>query len=75
MTARGPEFSITGVFGAPRDLVRLNTMTLEEHDGRTALTLYGTPLNAMEEGRATFDAGRGSMKHGFTQLTAYVAKA
>ncbi len=56
----------------------LNTMTLEEHDGKTTLTVYGTPVNATEEERKTFDAGRGSMKQGFTgtldQLAAYLAK-
>jgi len=57
----------------------LNTMTLSEHDGKTTLTVHGVPINATEEERKTFEAGRDSMKQGFTgtldQLADYLAKA
>jgi uncharacterized protein YndB with AHSA1/START domain len=57
----------------------LNTMTLSEQDGQTTMTISGYPINATEEERKTYDAGRGSMKQGFTgtldQLEAYLAKA
>ena len=70
MTTKGPEFSVSRVFDAPRDLVWRE---------RLMLTVYGTPINATEEERETFDAGRGSMKQGFTgtldRLAAYLAKA
>ena len=56
----------------------LNTMTLSEHDGRTTLTIRGAPINAADEERKTFQAGRESMKHGFTgtfdQLADHLAK-
>jgi uncharacterized protein YndB with AHSA1/START domain len=56
----------------------LNTMSLSEHEGKTTMTVFGYPINATEEERKTFDAGRGSMKQGFTgtldQLDAYLAK-
>ncbi len=56
----------------------LNTMTLSEHDGRTTLTIRGAPINATDEERKTFQAGRESMKQGFTgtfdQLADYLAK-
>ena len=38
----------------------LNTMTLSEHDGRTTLTIRGAPINASDEERKTFQAGRES---------------
>jgi len=56
----------------------LNIMTLSEHDGKTTMTISGYPINATEEERKTYDAGRGSMKQGFKgtldQLEAYLAK-
>jgi uncharacterized protein YndB with AHSA1/START domain len=56
----------------------LNTMTLSEQDGQTSMTVSGYPINATEEERKTYDAGRGSMKQGFTgtfdQLAAYLAR-
>jgi uncharacterized protein YndB with AHSA1/START domain len=55
----------------------LNTMTLSEHGGKTTLTISGSPINATEEERKTFEAGRDSMKQGFTgtleQLANYLA--
>jgi len=57
----------------------LNIMTLSEQDGKTTMTISGYAINATEEERKTFDAGRGSMKQGFTgtldQLDAYLASA
>ncbi|MCU1334596.1 MAG: hypothetical protein JWO19_177 [Bryobacterales bacterium] len=44
----------------------LNTMTLSEQDGKTTMTITGSPINATEEERRTFEEGRGSMKQGFT---------
>jgi uncharacterized protein YndB with AHSA1/START domain len=55
----------------------LNTMTLSENGGKTTMTISGYPINATEEEYKTYDAGRGSMKQGFTgtldQLDAYLA--
>jgi len=57
----------------------LNTMTLSEQNGKTTMTISGYAINATEEERKTYDAGRGSMKQGFTgtldQLDAYLASA
>jgi uncharacterized protein YndB with AHSA1/START domain len=56
----------------------LNTMSLSERDGKTTMTISGYPINATEEEYKTYNAGRGSMKQGFTgtldQLEAYLAK-
>jgi uncharacterized protein YndB with AHSA1/START domain len=56
----------------------LNKMTLSEHDGKTTMTISGSPFNATEEERKTFEAGRGSMKQGFDgtldKLAAYLAE-
>ena len=61
----------------PREV--LNTMTLAEQAGKTTMTISGYPINATEEERKTYDAGRGSMKQGFKgtldQLEVYLAKA
>ena len=55
----------------------LNTLTLEEHDGRTTLTLSGGPINASEEERRTFDSSHDSMRTGFggtfDQLAGYLS--
>ena len=57
----------------------LNTMILSEQGDKTTMTISGYPINATEEERKTYDAGRGSMKQGFKgtldQLEAYLAKA
>ena len=37
-------------------------MTLSEHGGKTTLTMHGRPINASEEERRTFEAGRDSMQ-------------
>jgi uncharacterized protein YndB with AHSA1/START domain len=56
----------------------LNTMSLSEHEGKTTMTISGYPINATEEEYNTYNAGRGSMKQGFTgtldQLDQYLAK-
>jgi uncharacterized protein YndB with AHSA1/START domain len=55
----------------------LNKMTLSQSEGRTTMTISGTPFNATEEECKTFEAGRGSMKQGFDgtldKLAAYLA--
>lgn len=57
----------------------LNTLTLEEHDGKTTLTLRGGPTNATEDERKTFTGMHESMQQGFAgtfdQLVEYLAKA
>jgi uncharacterized protein YndB with AHSA1/START domain len=54
-----------------------NTMTLEEKDGGTLLTIRGGPINASEEELKTFEGGRAGMQQGFAgtfeQLDAYLA--
>ena len=55
----------------------LNTTTLVEENGKTAMTMHGVPINATEEERKTFQEGRGSMQQGFKgtldQLDTYLA--
>ncbi|MET3195399.1 uncharacterized protein YndB with AHSA1/START domain [Bacillus sp. OAE603] len=55
-----------------------NTLTLEENDGKTTLTLRGYPINATEEEIKSYEAGHESMKQGFggtfKQLEEYLAK-
>jgi uncharacterized protein YndB with AHSA1/START domain len=55
----------------------LNMLTLHEKDGKTTLTLRGTPLNPTAEERATFIDMFASMQQGFggtfDQLEAYLA--
>jgi len=56
----------------------LNVLTLDEKDGRTTLTLRGTPVHATDEEIRTFDGHRPSMQQGFggtfDQLDAYLRK-
>lgn len=56
----------------------LNTLTLTEAAGRTAVTLRGGPFNATPEERRTFEGHFPSMQQGFggtfDQLAAYLAK-
>jgi uncharacterized protein YndB with AHSA1/START domain len=60
-------------------LEALNTLTFTEHEGETTLKLRGSPINASEEERKTFEAGFDSMRQGFKgtldQLAAYLVKA
>jgi uncharacterized protein YndB with AHSA1/START domain len=60
-------------------LEMLTTVNLAEQGGKTTVTVRWQPLNPSEEERATFDAGHGSMKQGWTgtfdQLEEYLAKA
>lgn len=59
-------------------LQTLSTLTFAEHEGRTTLTLHWTPFEATEEERATFAAGRESMRQGWDgtldQLEAHLAE-
>jgi uncharacterized protein YndB with AHSA1/START domain len=54
----------------------LSTLTFEEEDDKTRLTLRGSPLNATEAERAFFAASRDGVRQGFTatldQLDAYL---
>jgi uncharacterized protein YndB with AHSA1/START domain len=56
----------------------LSTVTFAEHQGRTTVTVSWVPLNPTPAERATFDAGRESMRTGwggtFERLAAYLAK-
>jgi uncharacterized protein YndB with AHSA1/START domain len=57
----------------------LSTVTFAEHDGKTTVTVRWVPHAATDTERETFDAGRESMRQGWTgtldQLAAYLAKA
>jgi uncharacterized protein YndB with AHSA1/START domain len=57
----------------------LNTPTFAEQGGRTTLIISGAPVNATDLEQQTFEAGRDSMRQGFTgtldQLADYLAKA
>jgi len=57
----------------------LNTVTLAEQDGKTALTLRAYPINSTTEENETFAGMHDSMRGGyggtFEQLTDYLAKA
>ena len=65
-------------FSAEWPLEVLSTLTLEERDGKTTITMRGVPINATEAERKTFEAGHGSMKQGWggtlDQLAAFLAK-
>ncbi|MHB1220028.1 MAG: SRPBCC family protein [Alphaproteobacteria bacterium] len=54
----------------------LSTMTMEEKDGKTTVTVRWTAYEATKEEQDTFDAGHDSMRQGFTgtfdQLEAYI---
>lgn len=56
----------------------LNTLTLTEQDGKTTLTLRGSPINATEEERKTFASMLGSVQQGWggtlEKLEAYLAR-
>ena len=58
-------------------LEMLGTITLEEHDGKTTLTLAMTALNTTDVERLTWDSSHASLNMGwggtFEQLTAYLA--
>lgn len=57
----------------------LNTLTLEEHQGKTTITLRGRPINATAEERAKFRSEHKGMQQGFAgtldQLAEYLSKA
>jgi len=56
----------------------MNTLTLEEKDGKTFLTLQGGPINATDEELKIFDEGSKSMEQGFAgtweKLDEFLAK-
>jgi uncharacterized protein YndB with AHSA1/START domain len=56
-----------------------NTWTLDQHEGKTRLTLRGHPFNATEAERNAFEGMLGSMQQGFNgtfdQLAAFLARA
>lgn len=47
-------------------LEMLNTTVFTEEDGRTTVSISGLPINATDEEIRTYDAGRTSMRQGFT---------
>src|SRR5438132_5253184 len=57
----------------------LSTITFEERQGKTTVTVRWSAYNATEAERKTFEAGRDSMKQGWTgtmdQLEAYLSRA
>jgi uncharacterized protein YndB with AHSA1/START domain len=69
--------TIRGPFAPDWPLEVLNELTLTEQDGRTTLTLRGSPLNATEVEKQRFEAMRPSMNQGFNgafdRLEAYLA--
>jgi len=62
--------------GWPREL--LTTVSFAEQKGGTLVTVQWIPIDATEEERRTFDAGRDSMQQGWTgtfeQLEQYLAR-
>jgi uncharacterized protein YndB with AHSA1/START domain len=62
--------------GWPREM--LTTVSFAEHKGGTLVTVQWIPIDATEEERRTFDAGRDSMQQGWTgtfeQLEQYLAR-
>jgi uncharacterized protein YndB with AHSA1/START domain len=56
-----------------------NTLTFTEQDGKTTLTLRGSPINATEEEQATFEAHIANVQQGFKgtfdQLEEYLANS
>jgi len=60
----------------PREI--LNTVTLEERDGKTLLALHAAPLNATEAQQAVFDGMFDSMRQGYggtwEKLDAFLAQ-
>ena len=61
----------------PREV--LSTVTFTEHGGRTTLAMRGMPINATGSERKAFEAGRESMRKGWTgtldQLDEFLSKA
>jgi uncharacterized protein YndB with AHSA1/START domain len=57
----------------------LSTLRFDEHEGRTKLTAQGIPQGASELERKTFEAGRESVRQGWSgtlgQLAQYLARA
>jgi uncharacterized protein YndB with AHSA1/START domain len=57
----------------------LNTVTLQEHEGKTTITLRGRPINATAEERAKFRSEHKGMQQGYAgtldKLAEYLSKA
>ncbi|TCP58982.1 uncharacterized protein YndB with AHSA1/START domain [Tumebacillus sp. BK434] len=70
--------TIRAPFNSLFPLEILNTLTFEEQEGKTQITLRGIPLNATEEEHQFFAAMHSSMQQGFggtfAQLEAYLEK-
>ncbi|MCD1258583.1 SRPBCC domain-containing protein [Paenibacillus athensensis] len=69
--------TVRAPFSATWPLEILNTWSLEEQDGRTIVTMHGTPLDATEEELQTFDSAKDMLQQGFkgtfSQLEEYLA--
>ena len=70
---------IRAPFSADWPLEVLSTLTFEEQNGKTTLTLRGVPLNASDAERKAFEGMFGSMQQGWggtlDQLAQHLAKA
>ncbi|MBW3624243.1 MAG: SRPBCC domain-containing protein [Armatimonadetes bacterium] len=70
--------TIRAPFSAEWPLELLSTVTFDERDGRTTLTMRSVPVNATEAERRTFEAGFKSMQAGWggtlDQLDAHLAE-
>ena len=71
--------TVRAPFNADWPLEVLSTLTFEEQNGKTTLTLRGVPLNANDAERAAFEGMFGSMQQGWggtlDQLTDYMARS
>jgi len=71
--------TVRAPFSSDWPLEVLSTVTFNEHEGKTTITMRGVPLNATETERQTFESMFKSMQNGWTgtldQLTEYLAKA
>lgn len=69
--------TIRAPFSSTWPLKILNTLTFEETDGKTTLTMRGGPLDATEEELQTFEAAKQMLQQGFggtfEQLETYLA--
>ncbi|MDF2651122.1 MAG: Activator of Hsp90 ATPase 1 family protein [Paenibacillus sp.] len=69
--------TIRAPFNASWPLEIMNSITLEENEGKTTLTLRGGPLNASDEEQAVYDGMAPMLQQGlegtFDQLADYLA--
>ena len=54
-------------------LILQNTFTFVEHEGKTTLTMTGTPISTTEEELKTFDESRNLIQAGFSGTFAHLA--